>query len=110
MSTTLYVSDPNIWRQFYEDMSGRKIKPYLYAPKISRKYPAYRKSILVPVNSNEGGDTPTRQVTQLPLSWNMLKLTYNEKRRLTSLILIHQGRAREKRSNHKRAPIRKDGL
>lgn len=61
---TLYVSDPKMWEQAFNDLSSGKIKPYYKTPQSGRgiggRYSSY---FHVPVKSPEKIIIPVKQIT-----------------------------------------------
>lgn len=58
---SIYVSDPSLWKKFYENMSKKYFNPYSYRGK--RKHALRKQSFLIPVNRNAIDRDIVQQIT-----------------------------------------------
>lgn len=58
---SVYISDPALWKKFYENMSDKYFNPYSYRAK--RKHAVSNHSFLIPVNRNATERNVVQQIT-----------------------------------------------
>lgn len=71
---SVYVSDPMMWKKFYENISSKHFNPYEYKKKKTNGIRTYSKSFLIPVNKHAAANDMMKQVSSVTATVDRAKV------------------------------------